>query len=209
LQVVFVGTQFWLKGGFELCDAFASVAPDYPHVRLTVISNVDPDVRAHFADTPIEFVAARLPRSEIADILATADLFAMPTLVESFGMAALEALAHGLPILTTCVYALPELVQDGVNGVLLSDSFGYWRGVEANPEIWRAPDLEECVRGRRFPALRDELTAALGRMLANREALRAMGGASRSLFDTRFAPEVRQRRFRAALEKFAARAGER
>jgi glycosyltransferase involved in cell wall biosynthesis len=207
LRIVFVGSQFWLKGGFELCDAFASLSSTFPDAQLTVISNVEPGVRARFAGESIDFVPARLPRSDVADVLASADLFAMPTLVESFGMAALEALAHGLPILTTDVYALSELVQDGVNGVLLRDSFCYWRGLEANTEVWRASNLEHYVSGQRFPELRAQVVDALSSLLADRDKLTAMGHASRALFERRFSPEVREQKFRLVLESFMAGAG--
>jgi glycosyltransferase involved in cell wall biosynthesis len=202
LRTVFVGSQFWLKGGFELCDAFAEVAPELPEARLTVIGNVDRAVRERFGSTPIDFIEARLDRSEVAKWLREADLFAMPTLVESFGVAALEALAHGLPLLVTDVYALREMVEDGLNGVLVPDAFGYWRNGRSNPQIWRAPNLEAYARGRRFPELRASLVAQLRSLLSDRERLGAMGKASRALFDQRFAPAVRESSFRSALQTF-------
>ena len=139
--------------------------------------------------------------------MASADLFAMPTLLESFGMAALEALSHGLPVLATDVYALREMVDQDVNGVLLPDSYGAWRGTEANFAILGAQNLELSVRGRRFPALKEHLVEALESLLSDRDRLRAMGDASRELFETRFSPEIRERNVRNALESFLAGAG--
>lgn len=204
VEAIFVGSQFWLKGGFELCCAFASVASELPGARLTVISDVQATVRERFASVPIEFLPARLERPDVADRLAKADLFVMPTLVESFGMAALEALAHGLPLLTTAVYALPEIVHDGVNGVILPDCFGYWRDFESNRTIWRHHDLEAYVRGRRFPALEAHLGESLLTLLSDREGLRSMGDASRALFEARFSPEVRAASFAGAMNAFLA-----
>jgi hypothetical protein len=204
LEAIFVGSQFWLKGGFELCCAFASVASKLPGARLTVIANVQAAVRARFACVPIEFLPARLERADVAGRLARADLFVMPTLVESFGMAALEALAHGLPLLTTAVYALPEIVHDGVNGVILPDCFGYWRDHEANRAIWRHHDLEAYVRGRRFPALEAQLGESLRMLLSDRDRLRSMGAASKALFDARFSPEVHAASFAGAMNAFLA-----
>lgn len=204
LDVLFVGTQFWLKGGYELCDAFASVVARSADARLTVVSNVGHEVRTRFSDAAIEFVPARLCRAEIGERMARADLFAMPTLLESFGMAALEALSHGLPILTTDVYALREMVDDGINGILLPDSYGSWRGNEANFGILSVQNLEHHVRGRRFPVLREQLVEALGSLLSDRDRLGAMGGASRELFERSFSPEIRERALRSALQSFLA-----
>jgi N-acetyl-alpha-D-glucosaminyl L-malate synthase BshA len=54
----------------------------------------------------------------IAPLLAGADLFLLPTERESFGLSALEALACGVPVIGARAGGLPEVVRDGVTGVL-------------------------------------------------------------------------------------------
>lgn len=54
----------------------------------------------------------------VAPILASTDLFLLPSQTESFGLAALEAMACGAPVLASRVGGLPEVVVDGVNGIL-------------------------------------------------------------------------------------------
>jgi N-acetyl-alpha-D-glucosaminyl L-malate synthase BshA len=54
----------------------------------------------------------------VAPLLASADLFLLPTESESFGLSALEALACGVPVIGTRAGGLPEVVRDGETGFL-------------------------------------------------------------------------------------------
>ena len=57
-------------------------------------------------------------QDQIEDILAVADLFLLPSEYESFGLAALEAMAAGVPIVTSNAGGLAEINIDGVTGYL-------------------------------------------------------------------------------------------
>lgn len=65
----------------------------------------------------------------VASLLAQLDLFLMPSQKESFGLAALEATACGVPVIAADIGGLPELVRDGYNGHLLP--VGDYRGMAA------------------------------------------------------------------------------
>jgi L-malate glycosyltransferase len=58
-------------------------------------------------------------QDSVAEILACADLFLLPSASESFGLAALEAMSCGVPVVGTAVGGLPEVVEHGVSGFLL------------------------------------------------------------------------------------------
>ena len=58
-------------------------------------------------------------REDVPDLLATADLFVLPSLVKGLPLAMLEAMAAGLPVVGTRVCGTSEAVRDGVTGRLV------------------------------------------------------------------------------------------
>ena len=66
-------------------------------------------------DGDVEYAGERL---DIVDVLSQADVFLLPSATESFGLAALEAMACEVPVVATRVGGLPEVIDDGVTGFL-------------------------------------------------------------------------------------------
>ncbi len=58
-------------------------------------------------------------RSDISEILFSIDIFVLPSLREGLGLAILEAMACGKPVIATNVGGIPEIVKDGVSGILV------------------------------------------------------------------------------------------
>lgn len=57
-----------------------------------------------------------LPSQELIDLYCSADLFALPTLIETFGMVLVEAMAAGLPIVTTDAPGVRDVIEEGTEG---------------------------------------------------------------------------------------------
>jgi glycosyltransferase involved in cell wall biosynthesis len=85
-------------------------------------------VRQNNLSTEVMFLGKQ---EVIEHILPMGDVFLMPSESESFGLAALEAMASGLPVVGTCAGGLPELVENGQSGYLspIGDVEGMAAGV--------------------------------------------------------------------------------
>jgi glycosyltransferase involved in cell wall biosynthesis len=124
--VAAVGRLVECKGLEYLIEAAARV----PGIRVVIVGDgelrADLERSARILDAPVTFAGA-LPHDQVADVLAAADAAAVPFVVDrsgrvdGFGMTVLEALASARPLIATTVGAVPELMRDGVNGLLVPE----------------------------------------------------------------------------------------
>ena len=99
---------------------FARVAREIPAQFLLVGDGPDRSVAEWLAhDLGIHTRVHFLGKQErVNELLALADLLLMPSELESFGLAALEAMACKVPAIATRVGGVPELIEDGATGLL-------------------------------------------------------------------------------------------
>ena len=104
-----------------LVEAFARVRTDAPLCLLLVGGGELQDaVRAQVAGLGLqERVRFLGVRADVADILRASDVFVLSSRVEGNLMSVMEAMAAGLPVVSTAVGGVPELVRAGVTGLLV------------------------------------------------------------------------------------------
>ena len=83
-------------------------------------------------------------RAEIDQLLAAADAFILPTLYEPFSNACLEALAAGLPVITTTANGFAEIIQPGIEGDIVEP--GDIPALRAALRRWSDPERRAAVR---------------------------------------------------------------
>jgi glycosyltransferase involved in cell wall biosynthesis len=104
-----------------LIEAFAQVRSDAPlYLLLVGGGELENAVREQVAGLGLqERVRFLGVRADVADILRASDVFVLSSRVEGNPMSVMEAMAAGLPVVSTAVGGVPELVREGVTGLLV------------------------------------------------------------------------------------------
>lgn len=111
------------KGHLDLLAAFELLVARIPSARLLLLgtgplrSEIERQIAAHGLQDAVTMCGHV---DDVWPYLADSHIFASPSHSESFGIAVLEAMAAGLPVVATDVGGLPEIVEPGVTGELFS-----------------------------------------------------------------------------------------
>jgi colanic acid/amylovoran biosynthesis glycosyltransferase len=150
-MVLFVGRLVEKKGCGSLLEAMAEVQRRSPAVQLVVIGGgalrAEYEARAAALALRCRFLGAQ-PAALVREWMARATVFCVPSVVaasgdaEGLGMVFLEAQAMGLPVVSTLSGGIPEAVQHGETGLLVTerDSRALAAALLAlmeNDELWR------------------------------------------------------------------------
>jgi glycosyltransferase involved in cell wall biosynthesis len=114
VRLLFVGGHFQRKGGQLLFDVFRDLRlADRAELHVVTRDTVEP--------APGVVVHRNLDNNtpELRRLYQESDAFVLPTLADCFGNASLEAMAAGLPVITTAMGGIPDIVEHGTTGYLL------------------------------------------------------------------------------------------
>ncbi|MBI2206542.1 MAG: glycosyltransferase family 4 protein [Candidatus Rokubacteria bacterium] len=145
--LLFVGSGFARKGLATVIDALGAL--DDPSARLLVVGKGDPAEYRALAER--RGIADRVvwlgPRPDVERWYAAADGVVLPARYEPFGNVHLEALASGVPMLTSARAGGAEVIVDGVNGAVREprDAAGF---ADAFRTLVAVPEAERIARAR-------------------------------------------------------------
>jgi len=166
------------KGVDQLIHATATLREEFPDLHLVAVGSGDDLPRLREIATNIGVAdrvhfLERLSREQIASCYARADIFALPSTGEGFGLVFLEAMAFGKPLVGAAAGGSTDLIADGVNGLLV-------------------PPKEVA-----------QLTQALGRLLRNRALRDEMGRRGAAIVREKYRVNVFQQQLEDILAELA------
>lgn len=118
VRLLFVGGDFVRKGGDLLLDVFTERLRNHCELHLVTRDPVQ--------ERPGVYVYRNFGPNDpgLRDLYARCDVFVLPTRADCFSLASIEAMAMGLPVVTTAIGGIPEIVADGRSGFLIGPDDG-------------------------------------------------------------------------------------
>lgn len=117
IRFLFLGAVSLHKGAPLLLEAWKKLALD--RAELWIVGSLPKHVQVPIHSFSNVKIPGRFPHTELPKLLRQCDVLVLPSYAEGFGLVLLEALASGLPIITTDVTAGPDLIQDGIEGQII------------------------------------------------------------------------------------------
>lgn len=146
--ILFAGTLIERKGYKSLIEAFACIAKLFPEWKLILAGNGEIDIakdliKKNYLESQV-ILKGWQTKEEMKVLYKNASIFCLASSGEGFPMVVLEAWAYGVPVVTTLVGGLPDVVIDGVNAL----TFNYGDSKKLSTQLNRLmsnPELREII----------------------------------------------------------------
>jgi glycosyltransferase involved in cell wall biosynthesis len=123
LKLLYAGTWLEQRGVHYLREALTRLAARLPGVTMTFvgIGPAEQEIRDFFGPALASTVklVPSTPSEKMHEVFAAHDVFLFPSLMEGLPSVVLEAMASGMPVITTETCGMPDVIEDGLEGLLI------------------------------------------------------------------------------------------
>jgi glycosyltransferase involved in cell wall biosynthesis len=123
IKIVFAGLYGQRKGVYDLLAAFEKANFDIP-VQLDLYGNGEVDKTRIIAENSAKKECINVngwtKHSDYIKMLPNYDFLVLPSYAETFPMSILEAMGLGIPVISTYISGIPEMIENGKNGLLFN-----------------------------------------------------------------------------------------
>ena len=193
MKLLFVGNGFFRKGGDIVIKAFQQLKAKY-NISLTLVSNFQGEIHYHQPKSYSSYIKDISTKDErikwlcnvdretlLNKIYPEHDIFLTPTNADLCPLSIIEAMHSKMPIISTKIGAIPEMVENGVNGFLLESPVNNYR------PSWNEEQREN---------IKNALVEKLSLLMYNPSLMREMGEKSFEIARTKFSHEVRNEKLK-------------
>jgi glycosyltransferase involved in cell wall biosynthesis len=209
IKLLFVGSanilgEFEFKGGQEVLKAFMILRKKYSNIELVVRSDVPQEIKSMYKGIDnIKLLEDVLPWSEVEREFRSADVFLFPS-HSTPGLAILDAMSYELPVITTDVWANPEMVENGKTGFVIKKSERVPYYVENFIPNWSYNPSTKFMRAIKNvdPEVVNELVEKTSILIEDEKLRRRMGRAGRQEIETgKFSLEKRNNQLKRIFDE--------
>jgi glycosyltransferase involved in cell wall biosynthesis len=169
LKFLYVGQLIERKGIMPMLRAWKRFSSCNRHVELQLVGDgpLRGQVQSYCAGNELTnvYMAGSVPYSTVRDYYLSSDIFILPTMEDIYGMVMTEAMAFGLPVITTVYCGGRELVREGFNGYVCDSADIHSIAVameKAYTDLSRLPEMGANARDVMSQFTHEEVMSRMG-----------------------------------------------
>ena len=180
LNLLFVGNQSGRKGLSDLLEALKSLNKKYEkEIELFIISGDAKQLVSEYKLPNVHLFPPQFSKKEMLErFYIPADVFVFPTRADTYGLAFIDALAAGTPVIASRQFALPEIVKDGENGTIIN-----MKDPPLDKYLFIPKEVVSEINSNvLYQDVADQLAVAIEYYINNRSAVEQQSKNARSIF---------------------------
>lgn len=209
IKLLFVGSanilgEFEYKGGREVLEAFLLLREKYHNLELVIRSDIPQELRSMCKGlNDVRLIDGIIPWRQLEQEFKSADIFLFPS-YSTPGLAILDAMSYELPVITTDVWANPEMVENGKTGFVIKKSEKIQYYIENFIPNWNYDLTSKFMMTVKTTDLEvvEELVEKTSILIEDEELRRTMGKAGRQEIETgKFSLQKRNGKLKRIFDK--------